>query len=72
MANETAAERYARDWQFVGDDRKVRGLDYQAQDRQDRIYVDENGDSAQTPLDTTPDGFVQQDFEDELVYNPNA
>lgn len=45
-AAETAASRYNRKWVQIKDDRKVRGLDKQDQERKDRLFVDENGDSA--------------------------
>lgn len=39
MAAETAAQRYARDWLGLQDDRKVRGFDGQDVERRDRTYV---------------------------------
>lgn len=47
MATESAASRYNRKWAQIKDDRKVRGLDFQSQERKDRLFVDsETGDSA--------------------------
>lgn len=44
---ETALERFVRDWS-VQDDRRVRGLDYQSLERQQRLYVAADGS---TPAD---------------------
>lgn len=81
MANETVAERYDRDWLNLTDDRKVRGFDYQSEERQSREYVDPatvtvtdgvvTGTVTSTG-DNDPAGFDQNAFEDTLVYNPNA
>lgn len=52
MANpptETAAQRFVRDWDSILDDRKVRGLDYQAPERAQREYV--NAADGTTPAD---------------------
>lgn len=37
---ETAAQRFARDWDQILDDRKARGLDKQSLKRLKRLYVD--------------------------------
>lgn len=52
MANpptETAAQRFVRDWDSMLDDRKIRGLDYQSEERADREYV--NAADGTTPAD---------------------
>ena len=46
---ETAAERFGRDWSNILDDRKVRGLDNQTAERASRLYV--NADDGTTPAD---------------------
>lgn len=38
--SESVAERFDRDWDSIGDDRKVRGLDQQSNERKSRQYVD--------------------------------
>lgn len=44
---ESAASRYDRDWLHIEDDRKVRGLDQQPDERLARRYVnDATGESA--------------------------
>jgi len=48
-ATETAAQRFTRDWDSMLDDRKVRGLDYQSEERADREYV--NAANGTTPAD---------------------
>lgn len=48
MANETAAERFVRDWDSILDTRKRRGLEYQDPERTSREYVASNGS---TPAD---------------------
>jgi len=48
MAAETAAERFARDWSNVLDDRRTRGLDNQSLERVRRLYVAADGS---TPAD---------------------
>lgn len=45
---ETAAQRYDRDWAQIKDTRKRRGLDYQAPERVERLYVAPDGS---TPAD---------------------
>lgn len=45
---ETAAQRFDRDWAQIRDDRKTRGLDYQAAERKSRLYV---GPDGTTPAD---------------------
>jgi len=40
---ETPNERFNRDWGQIEDDRRERGLDYQSQERVDRLYVMPNG-----------------------------
>ncbi len=73
MAIGDVQDRYSRDWLQLTDDRKVRGLDYQDAARRIREYVDP--DTATTVTDTgdnDPAGFDQEEFEDTLVYNPNA
>lgn len=37
---EPVEDRYDRDWLNLNDDRKVRGFDYMAEERQSREYVD--------------------------------
>ncbi len=46
---ETAAERFVRDWDSILDDRKVRGLDNQTAERASRLYV--NAADGTTPAD---------------------
>jgi len=41
MAAETAAQRFARDWSSIADDRKVRGLDSQSEGRREKLYVND-------------------------------
>lgn len=79
---EPVEDRYERDWLELNDDRKVRGFDYKSEERQSRDYVDpdavavdEDGVVTGTVSDTgdnDPDGFNQSEFEESLVYNPNA
>lgn len=45
---ETATQRFARYWGQIVDDRRVRGLDYQSLERQQRLFVAEDGS---TPAD---------------------
>jgi len=45
MANETAAARYARDYNSQEADRKDRGLDAQPDERTDRLYVNDANSS---------------------------
>lgn len=45
-APETAAERFARDWESQDEDRIDAGLANQPAERLAALYVDENGDSA--------------------------
>lgn len=40
MAEESAADRYAREWLGMSEGRKVRGFDQQDQERRDREFVD--------------------------------
>lgn len=69
----TVQDRYDRDWKRLEDDRKVRGLDYQDDERREREYVDPDTDvTVTTTGDNNPAGFNQSEFEDSLVYNPNA
>lgn len=78
----TVQDRYDRDWKRLNDDRKVRGLDYQSEERRERLYVDPDAivvnpdgsvdGSVVVRGDNNPDGFDQSEFEDSLVYNPNA
>lgn len=46
---ETAAERFDRDWEHIQDTRKVRGLDNQTAERASRLYV--NKETGTTPAD---------------------
>lgn len=70
MAVETAAQRYDRDWLHVNDDRKVRTVDFQSQERLDRLYVDrESGESAVVRGDRDPLG-ASDDVAAEVVYAP--
>jgi hypothetical protein len=46
---ETAAQRFVRDWDSILDDRKVRGLDNQTTERASRLYV--NAADGTTPAD---------------------
>jgi hypothetical protein len=46
---ETAAERFVRDWDSILDSRKVRGLDNQTAERASRLYV--NAADGTTPAD---------------------
>ncbi len=46
---ETAAERFVRDWDNILDTRKVRGLDNQTAERASRLYV--NAADGTTPAD---------------------
>lgn len=46
---ETAAERFVRDWDSIVDDRKTRGLDNQTAERASRLYV--NAADGTTPAD---------------------
>ncbi len=51
---ETAAQRFARDWAAILDDRKERGLDNQSLKRLKRLYVDNpqpNYNNNTTPAD---------------------
>jgi hypothetical protein len=69
----TVQDRYDREWKQLNDDRKVRGFDYQATERQEREFVDPDTDTTVTTTgDNDPAGFNQTEFEDSLVYNPNA
>lgn len=44
---ESVESRFDRDWGQIADDRKVRGLDNQSNERQARLYVNaETGESA--------------------------
>ena len=45
---ETAAQRFVRDWDSILDDRKERGLDNQTAERASRLYVAPDGT---TPAD---------------------
>ena len=75
MANETVAERYDREWLQLEDDRKVRGFDYRAEDRRLRDFNESGDPEVNTTvdvLDNVPADFNQSEFEDSLVYNPNA
>lgn len=36
VSNESRSERFDRDWNHIGDDRKVRGFDQQSEDRKNR------------------------------------
>lgn len=38
--SESVQERKDRDWDAIGDDRKVRGLNQQTDERKSRLYVD--------------------------------
>lgn len=72
---ETTAQRYARDWMSVGDDRKVRGFDYRKHAEVLREYNDTGvagTNNVVGTLDRVPAGFVQATFEATLAYNPNA
>lgn len=77
----TVQDRYDRDLLRLKDDRKVRGFDYKDSERQDRDYVDPDAvevteagveGSVTATGDNNPDGFNKSEFEDSLVYNPNA
>jgi hypothetical protein len=78
----TVQDRYNRDLLQLTDDRKVRGFDYMAAERQDREYVDPDavvvdGDgtvhgTVTSTGDNDPAGFDQSAFEADLAYNPNA
>lgn len=77
----TVEDRYDRDLLRLKDDRKVRGFDYQAEERQEREYVDpeavevtEDGveGSVTSTGDNEPADFDRDEFEANLVYNPNA
>lgn len=46
---ETAAQRFVRDWDSILDSRKVRGLDNQTAERASRLYV--NAADGTTPAD---------------------
>ena len=46
VANESAADRFDRDWKHTEADYKARTLDAQPEDRKYRLYVDEDGVSA--------------------------
>jgi hypothetical protein len=74
-------DRYDREYLRLNDDRKVRGFDYKSEERQSREFVDPDaievtdGVVEGTVTDTgdnDPAGFNQSEFEDSLVYNPNA
>lgn len=79
---ETVDERYDREWLRLKDDRKVRGFDYQSEERRSREFVDpadvdvdEDGNVTGTVTarhDNEPAGFDRSAFEDGLVYDPNA
>lgn len=70
---EPVADRYDRDWLNLNDDRKVRGLDYQDNERRTREYVNPATDTTVTATgDNNPAGFNQSAFEAGLEYNPNA
>lgn len=86
-AVETVAERYDREYLRLKDDRKVRGFDYKSEERRSREFVDPNtitvdvdeetGEmtvtgTATDRFDNVPEGFDQSEFEDTLVYDPNA
>ena len=77
----TVQDRYDRDYLRLKDDRKVRGLDYQDEERREREYVDpeavkvtENGveGSVTSTGDNVPADFDRAEFEANLVYNPNS
>lgn len=69
----TVQDRYDRDWKRLKDDRKVRGLDYQEDERRQREYVDPDTENSVTATgDNNPSGFNQSEFESDLEYNPNA
>lgn len=78
----TVQDRYDRDWLRLEDDRKVRGFDYQSEERREREYVDPdavvvNGDGSVDGTvtargDNNPAGFNQTEFEETLEYDPNA
>jgi hypothetical protein len=78
----TVQDRYDRDWLRLNDDRKVRGMDYQDDERRERLYVDPDAvvvnpdgsvDGTVTATgDNNPAGFNQSAFEAELEYDPNA
>ena len=69
----TVQDRYDRDWLRLKDDRKVRGFDYQETERREREYVDpDTGNTVTAVGDNNPEGFDQSEFEDSLVYDPNA
>jgi hypothetical protein len=53
---ETAAQRYARDWAQIQDDRIERGLDEQDEARLKRLYVDDpQGDYMDNETPALPD-----------------
>lgn len=71
---ESAADRYDREWLQLQDDRKVRGFDARSEERRNRDFSDDPNPDNNTVVDTydnVPAGFVQQDFEDSLIYLPD-
>ena len=40
LTPEPVSERFRRDWEEIQDDRKIRGLDQQSDERQSRVYVE--------------------------------
>lgn len=71
---ESVAERYDREWLQLQDDRKVRGFDSRSEERRNRDFSDDPNPDNNTVVDqydNVPDGFVQQDFEDSLIYLPD-
>lgn len=54
MAVESVEDRYDREWLQLGDDRKVRGFDEKSEERREREFVDENGDTVTDTGDNVP------------------
>ena len=57
MANppsESAESRFQRDWESIGDDRKVRGWDQQSAERRNRRYVRADGEPVELYATVAP------------------
>lgn len=77
----TVQDRYDREYLRLKDDRKVRGFDYQSEERREREFVDpdavevtEDGveGSVTARHDNVPADFDRAEFEENLVYDPNS
>lgn len=52
--SESAESRFNRDWENIGDDRKVRGWDMQTAERRNRRYVRDTGEPVELYASVAP------------------